>query len=294
MSKRRLTFAVTALAGFLGAVRPAAQTTSVEDLLKRSAVYVSEFRKQLSGIVAEETYRQEISNTARVYNSFQVNPPRTLKSDLLLIKPADSARYVELRDVFEKDGEPVRDREARLEALLRDPSGMAGGRIADIIAESAKHNIGGIQRNINTPLMALQFLDADHQPRFKFKHVDKQKPVFKDERDKAINDTPVFRVSTEMWTVEFQERDRNTVIRRPDGRDLPAHGRFWINPSNGAVLISELIVDGGGVIATITVSYQSEPLMGFLVPIEMRESYVRYGERISGRAQYGRFRLLKE
>ena len=294
MSKRRLAFAVTALAGFLGAVRPAAQTPSLEDLLKRSAVYVSEFRRQLSGIVAEETYRQELTATSRISNSLLVNPPRVLKSDLLLVKPGDADRYVELRDVFEKDGEPVRDREARLEALLRDPSGMAGGRIADIIAESAKHNIGGIQRNINTPLMALQFLDADHQPRFKFKHVDKRKPVFKDERDKAINDTPVFRVSTEMWTIEYQERDRNTIIRRPDGRDLPAHGRFWINPSDGAVLISELIVDGGGVIATVTVSYQSEPLMGFLVPIEMRESYVRSGERISGHAVYSKFRPIRK
>ena len=46
--------------------------------------------------------------------------------------------------------------------------------------------------------------------------------------------------------------------------------------------------------ATVTVSYQSEPLMGFLVPIEMRESYVRSGERITGHAVYGRFRLLKQ
>ena len=93
---------------------------------------------------------------------------------------------------------------------------------------------------------------------------------------------------------EYQERDRNTIIRRPDGRDLPAHGRFWINPSDGAVLISELIVDGGGVIATVTVSYQSEPLMGFLVPIEMRESYVRSGERISGHAVYSKFRPIRK
>lgn len=284
---------MTAVA-LLGALRPAAQTPSLEDVLKRSAAYVSEFRERLSGIVAEETYRQELTGTSRFSNNILVNPPRTLKSDLLLIKPTDTDRYVELRDVFEKDGEPVRDREARLEALLGDPSGAARGRIADIIAESAKYNIGGITRNINTPLMALQFLDADYQPRFRFKHVDRGKPVFKDERDKAINDTPVFRVSTEMWTIEYQERDRATVIRRPDGRDLPARGRFWINPSNGAVLISELVVDGGGVIATVTVSYQSEPLMGFLVPIEMRESYVRTGERISGHAVYSKFRQLRK
>jgi hypothetical protein len=65
--------------------------------------------------------------------------------------------------------------------------------------------------------MALQFLDSDYQPRFRFKHVDKQKPVFKDERDKAINETPVFRVSTEMWTIEYQERDRPPSSAGPTG-----------------------------------------------------------------------------
>jgi hypothetical protein len=91
-----------------------------------------------------------------------------------------------------------------------------------------------------------------------------------------------------------RKRRRNTIIKGPDGRDRPAHGRFWINPSNGSVLISELIVDTGGVIATVTVSYQSEPLMGFLVPVEMRESYIRTGERISGRAEYGKFRPIQK
>jgi hypothetical protein len=89
---------------------------------------VSDFRKQLSSIVAEETYRQELTATSRFSNNLLVNPPRVLKSDLLLIKPGDADRYVELRDVFEKDGEPVRDREARLEALLvtrREPRAAA-------------------------------------------------------------------------------------------------------------------------------------------------------------------------
>ena len=292
MSKTRLTFgAALAISAWMTSAAPAAQAQSLDSVLKLTAVYVSEFRKQLSEIVAEETYRQEIANTGRFVNTTLVNPPRTLKSDLLLIKPDDGDRHVELRDVFEVDGSPVRDRQSRLERLLRDPSALTGTSIQSIIEESARYNIGTIQRNINTPLMALQFLDASYQPRFKFKHVDK-KPVFRNEQDQAVNDAPVFRVATEIWTIEYEERRQNTVIRKPDGGDLPAHGRFWINPSNGSVLISELIVDGGGVIATVTVSYQSEPLMGFLVPVEMRESYLRYGERISGRAEYGKFRQI--
>jgi hypothetical protein len=42
----------------------------------------------------------------------------------------------------------------------------------------------------------------------------------------------------------------------------------------------------------VTVSYQSEPLMGFLVPVEMHESYLGRGERITGDASYGRFRTI--
>jgi hypothetical protein len=272
--------------------RPSAQQPSLNEVLRKTADYVADFRKQLSGIVAEETYRQEIAYTARLGGASMMVTTRELKSDLLLVKPADAERYVELRDVFEVDGEPIRDREARLETLLRDP--RAGGRIGAIIEESARYNIGGVTRTINTPLMPLQFLDRPQHERMRFKHVPKARPVFTDARDKAINEAGVFRVSTEMWTIEYRERGENTLIKRPGGGDLPAHGRFWVNPETGAVLISEMIVDGGGVIATVTVSYQSEPLMGFLVPIEMRESYVKYGERITGHAQYGRFRLLKQ
>ena len=56
--------------------------------------------------------------------------------------------------------------------------------------------------------------------------------------------------------------------------------------------ISELRIETGNVRAQVTVSYQSEPLMGFLVPVEMRESYERRGERIEGHAVYGKFRTL--
>ena len=294
MSNRRQRWAAAGALALLTVASPSAfeQKDTLDDVLKRTAQYVADFRRQLSGIVAAETYHQEVTATGRL-NTTVTYPRRNLKSDLLLVKPADGDRYVELRDVFEVDGKPVRDRQARLERLLRDPAAGAEATMAGIIQESARYNLGNITRNINTPLMSLRFLDAANQPRFRFKHVENSKPVFGNPVDQPANDTPVFRVATEMWTIEYQERGRNTIIKAPDGSSRPAHGRFWINPANGSVLISELIVDTGGVIATVTVSYQSEPLMGFLVPVEMRESYVRYNERIIGQAQYGRFRPLQ-
>jgi hypothetical protein len=275
-------------------VRPSGQSPELTEVLNRAAAYVQRFHQQLSQIVSEETYAQTVVHTARLTDSMLLLPSRTLRSDLILVRSAAEDRFVELRDVFEVDGKPVRDRQARLERLLGANSQAAGNQIAAIIQESARYNVGTIQRNVNTPLLALTFLQDNYQSRFTFKHVTKETPVFKESRDRALNDTPVFRVATEMWTIEYRERRNATVIRTPSGSSLPARGRFWIDPSTGAVLISELIVDGGGVIATVTVSYQSEPLMGFLVPTEMRESYLRYGERITGHAVYGKFRLLKQ
>ena len=275
----------------LAVAHPAGQQPTLKGVLERTAAYVERFHQQLSQIVAEETYTQTVTDTSRV-STILLAPTRRLRSDLVLVKPSASERFVELRDVFEVDGAAVRDREARLESLLHNARG--GARIDEIIKESARYNLGSITRNINTPVMPLQFLDKSNQDRFQFKHVEKSKPVFSDAHDQAANEAGVFRVTTEMWTIEYRERGRNTIIRRPNGENLPVHGRFWIDPSTGAVLISEMIADTGGVIATVTVSYQSEPLMGFLVPVEMRESYVRSEERITGHAVYGRFRLLKQ
>jgi hypothetical protein len=266
---------------------------SLDEVLERAARYVARFHTQLAEIVAEETYEQIVYNSARFTNCVLANAPRrTLRSDLMLVKPANVDRYVEFRDVFEVDGEPVRDRQERMAALWRTGSAASTGRLGAILEESARYNIGGIQRNINTPLMALMFLDRNYQPRFSFKHIPKSRPVFTG--DHASGNSAVFRVGTEMWNVEFEEKRGNTIIKRPNGGNVRSRGRFWIDPDTGAVLISELIVDGGGVLATITVSYQSEPLMGFLVPVEMRESYERRDEAITGHAVYGRLRLLKQ
>src|SRR5688572_18893041 len=102
VSERRLISAAALVALFV--VAPAAQTPTLDEVLKRCAAYVADFHKQLSGIVAEEDYRQDSTTSQQYADAVQAAPARRLKSDLLLVKPADSTRYVELRDVFEVDG----------------------------------------------------------------------------------------------------------------------------------------------------------------------------------------------
>lgn len=280
-------------AAVLLAARPLAQQPSLPEVLQRTAAYVQRFHEQLAGIVAEETYQQVAHRTSQYHNPALDHAVRvTLRSDLLLVRPANVGRYVEFRDVFEVNGQSVRDREQRVEPLWKTGSPASSARLGAILEQSSRYNIGSIQRNINTPLMALMFLDASYQQRFVFKRAAESRPVFSG--DNAPDNTGVFRVKTELWDVEFEEKRGNTVIKHPNGRDLRARGRFWIDPATGVVMISELIVDGAGVMAKVTVSYQSEPLMGFMVPVEMRESYERRDEMITGHAVYGRFRLLKQ
>ena len=280
--------AALGLAAAMSAQSLRAQGPTLDDVMKRAGVYVVEFKRQLSGIVAEETYQQQVKLENGHTVSFR--NVRRLKSDLLLIRPTGTPQYVEYRDVFEVDGVELRDRGERLTALLQDRSADASAQVGRIISESSRYNIGKVVRTVNTPLMTLQFLEPASQPRFRFRRASKTAASVDEPRGAREGEPSVFRVATEMWTVEYSERERPTIIRRPTGGNLPARGRFWINPDTGAVLMSELVTEGSDVAATITVSYQSEPLMGFLVPVEMRERYVGLRDHIEGHAVYGKFR----
>jgi hypothetical protein len=289
------------------AARPAAaQQPTLATVLERAGAYVTEFQRQLSGIVAEERYAQEITSfpkrggcrPASTYQSTLncrgqlVIPIRAdLRSDLLLVKPIGANEWVQFRDVFEADGKQVRDRSDRLTRLFLNESPSARVQVGRILEESARFNIGEITRNVNVPVFALQFLLPANQGRFRFSRTRDRVPETFASRDAP---TAAFRTSTEVWVVEYRETQTSTMIRTSERTDLPSRGRFWIEPTTGRILMSELIARDRTVTAIIDVSYQSEPLVGFLVPIEMRERYEsRNGERIKGDARYGQFRQFQ-
>ena len=282
---------VSATIGTLLACSLQARETTLAEVLARAGRYVTEFERQLSGIVAEEQYAQEVRRFGRGAGRL-VNPMRIeLRSDLLLVRGAPAAAWVQFRDVFEVDGSPVRDRTERLTELFATNPPSRDAQIRKILAESSRYNIGDIERNINAPLLALQFLEPANQPRFRFKRTTERQPTTVAEP--AAPDE-AFRVSVEMWAIQYEERQKPTIIRTTTRKDLPSRGRFWIDPATGQVLMSELVAADRAVRATIDVSYQSEPLVGMLVPVEMRERYEgrKDASLIEGRAIYGRFRQV--
>lgn len=261
---------------------------SLATVLDRAANYVDGFERQLSGIVAEEHYVQEVLTFAKK----RQEPLRVeLRSDLGLVRPAGAPTWAEFRDVFESNGTPIRDRSERLTRLFLVDAVDSRAQIGRILSESARFNIGDIARNVNTPLFALQFLERRNQPRFAFTRAAKGHPATFTGSDLP---TAAFRVSVDVWIVDYEEKQAGTIIRTQGLRDLPSRGRFWIDPDSGRVLMSELVARNHDLHATIDVSYQSEPLLGCLVPIEMREDYHnRQGSHIIGTASYGRFRQFQ-
>jgi hypothetical protein len=263
---------------------------TLADVLQRAAAYVAEFQVRLSKIVAEEAYVQDWRSAGPNGRSFG---RRELRSELVLIKPAGADAWAEFRDVFEVDGRAIRPRDGRLEQMLREPAAAASMHVSRILADSARFNIGDVDRNVNTPLFSLRFLEAGNQTRFRFTRSAVAAP-----RPTASSPGPedtVFRVSTEVWVVAYEEVRRGTMIRTARRKDQPARGRFWIEPATGRILVSELVLDDRTVRATIDVSFQSEPLLDMLVPIAMRERYdgKKTGSIVEGRATYGRFRRLE-
>jgi hypothetical protein len=258
---------------------------TLTDVLARVGDYVARYENELSGIVAEEHYSQvgDLSDRPHLTR-------RELKSDLLLIRAegTDGEGFVQFRDVFEVDGDAVRDRSERLVKLFMNPSVAAKNRAAEIMRESSRYNIGSIERNVNVPVLALSFMHPRYQPRFKFTMDDAAAGA-----QKGMPKESNFTIAVDVRVLSFREVGSPPLIDSRDKRGVArSQGRVWVEPDTGRVLMTEITIETPTVESTTQVSYQSEPLLGFLVPVEMREQYVvrKRNYRLSGTATYGNFR----
>ncbi len=263
--------------------RAAVQRTPLDDLLERAGRYVVDFETRFSTLVAEERYVQDIktgrptapggpefearelpgdsgdSNASRgasysTKREKQTGPRhRVMKSDVLLVQVADTTWFC-FRDVIEVDGQRVRNREGRLQELFV----TSRGNTRQVMDESARYNIGNIERNNNVPTYALLILYPGVSNRF----------VFKQTGEQDVG-------GTRTWVLSFAEVARPTIVRNRRDQDVPSSGHFWIDPKTGHVLMSQLIVGDAtsDARAYVTVKYRLDEKLGTLVPAEMREIY---------------------
>ena len=264
------------------ALLTAEERPPLQAILSSVTDYVVRFENTIQGMVAEENYVQDADKSDRPFVTH-----RELKSDLLLVRnESGQFGYVQFRDVFNVDGDAVRDRSDRLTKLFLDPSMSARRQAVEIMSESARYNIGSVERNINVPLIALMLMDPMYRSHFKYSVDTDRKGV-----PRGMPKSPAFTLAGDAWVIEYDETATPTVVRGDD-EDAKSHGRVWVDPATSRVLMTEMIVEAKTVRSTIRVSYQSAPIASLLLPVEMRETYVvkKRFYTLEGTATYGNFR----
>ena len=234
-----------------------AQNPTFADVMRRAHEYVLTYHDhELSTVISRERYEQRWLDATG-----STKAERLLISDFMLFQLPPDETWFALRDVYEVDGKPIENRAARLNELFSRPRDSKGALGLEIAKESGRFNLAAdvYYRTINVPTFGLLYLLPMHRMRMAFK---------------KIGEEPVDGIDA--WIVEYEETKGPTLVGTPNGRDLQSHGRFWIEPTTGAVLRTEMVLGGTRALpsrVTLTVTYRDQPALGFRVPIEMLERY---------------------
>jgi hypothetical protein len=216
-------------------------------LLDRAITYATDYGAAFKPVVAEEYYEQAewIRGAPRRW--------RKLRSDFIMLSIPGHDRWLGFRDVREVDGHPVKNRALRLERLL---TGLREGR--RLRDEAARYNIGEVRRNVNVPTLALRFIESEtwERSQWEVRGAEEIEGVF-------------------TARLDFEETARPTLVQSLSLRpEVPAHGTFWVNPDDGTVVRSRLVLEEeAGAEGDITVTYRYDPHLSMWLPAEMDEVY---------------------
>lgn len=232
-----------------------AQTTTPEltRILDRAAQYVLAYGQQLTNVVAEEECRQTYVPTELV---------RITRAGVLFVTLPGPVPWAAFRDVWEVDGNKIRDRQDRLLRLFRDSPATARERARAILEESARFNLGPVHRTLNIPTLALLFLAHENQYRFAFAR----------KGERSFHGTKVAEVA-------FTEHVRPTLVAGDTSAGAPVKGSVWIDPERGTVVKTDAEYDIDPLDehhrsrARIVTEYRRDPKLGILVPDRMQEIY---------------------
>jgi len=244
-----------------------AQNVQPKDLLPRVGAYIHDFVDDFSNVVAEESYKQEITSPRR---------KRQLKSDLMLVKYPRSDGWLLFRDTFEVDGKSVRSEPERLTRLFVDPPEDAMRRARDITTASEKYNLAHIG-TINNPLLVLALMQLENQDRFRYTLGGLDKSLGPDVR-----------------VLQFQEFRVPSFIKLDGNADVFTAGLVYVQQATGRIVKTQLNIGKRGTGIEIQTTFQRDPTLEIDVPVLLKEWYPDgQGGDITGEATYSRFRRFQ-
>jgi hypothetical protein len=258
MDWRRLLFVPVIL--FSAAPLPSqAPDVSTRAIVAAAVGYVAEYQRQLTSILADERYTQEI--VAQLPRDTEMPRTRTLQSEVFFMFEPASRQWMAIRDVMQVDGQPLDDRPDLHEALRTlDAADVA----ATFKRYNSRFNIGRTFRNFNEPTVSLLVLDEHHRRRFSFE----RKAVERVDGDVLV-------------TLAFKEKDPPTLIYDPKRGRVFSRGELLVEAGTGRVRRARLTAAVRGIAVTLTTDYRPEPRLAIWVPASFHEQY-EAGSRPAG------------
>jgi hypothetical protein len=258
---------VAAVSVLTPARRISAQSVQAKDLLPRVGAYIRTFIANFSNVVAEESYKQEMTSPRR---------KRQLKSDLMLVKFPGAEAWLLFRDTFEVDGKSVRSEPERLTKLFVEPPESALRRAREISSASEKYNLANIG-TINNPLLVLALMQEQNHERFRFTlgNIDKS-------------------LGPDVRILQFQEMRTPTLIKLDGNSDVFTNGLLWVEQATGRVVKTQFNLGRRGTGIEIITTFQRDSDLQIDVPVLLKEWYPDGGGGdITGEASYSHFRRFQ-
>ncbi len=228
---------------------------ALQAILDKAGAYAKQYRRSCRDLVAEEKMTQrEFDKKGKVKDQ------RSFLSDYFFVTlPSDPSSVMEVRDIKEIDGKPVRRKERGLLELFEKKSSSAGEEAERLAKESTKYNLGR-KRYTNMVNFGLFFLLPEYQGKIAYQCVTSQG---------ALQDDVI--------VLQFREETEQTALRAvtPFGRyPIPSSGQIWLTLREARVLKIEFSFREDQKFYSVAGRYVSEYQAGsdgLLVPVHFQE-----------------------
>lgn len=263
-------------------------TRPVAAALKVAMQHAAKFAEQAASILADERTLQEVKVRPSAMSlspgsnaGIQIEQ-RVLDSEVALVHIGGRNLWLLARDVLRVNGEDVPDADRiRLPSLHPTSTPEALRQFEQVAQQGARFNIG-IERNVNTPTLALWLLTPDVSPRLVFSNAGTTQV------DGRVCDVLAF-------------RERNApYLFVVAGSPAPVSGRLWVDRGRAAVVKTELSLPEESTEwtpsrATVTVTYTLDPTLSAWVPRTMSERYDSLSSRqfVVAQSTYANFRMFR-
>ena len=230
----------------------AGQDPAVADVLRMAGEYHTAYVNKVSGVTLEEQYQLIDITGGKMSSAVRI------ASDVVLVNL--NGGVAALRDPYEVDTKPLRERTPRITTLLAAPATPTLRDWETAISyppQGAMHFVLDLILKVNEPTTALKFIAPALHGNFTYKLDGKRK----------INNVQTVGLG---FDEPAGQEKKYLLGTRGNAR---AFGRIWVDPATGTVHETELWIESKTETATIKVKYAPNTALNLVLPSEMNDTY---------------------